>query len=82
VNIQSFRQKPLKNELSGQNSLWRTCEVVRTIGYSETARRLGVGRTHHPSIKNQREPLILSQPTSLDHIANLGFVSLKGRPNS
>jgi hypothetical protein len=71
----------LKRESSGHNSLWRTREVVRTIGSSEAASQLGVGRTHHPSIKNQHEPLISSQPMSLDHIMNSRFGNLEARPN-
>jgi hypothetical protein len=70
-----------RKESNGQNSPWRTREVVRAVGSSEVARRLGVGRTHHPSIKNQHELLISSQPMSLDHIANSGFGNLEARPN-
>jgi hypothetical protein len=76
-----FGQKSLKRESNGQNYLWRTREVVRTVGSSEVARQLRVGRTHHPSIKNKHESLISSQPTSLDCIVNSGFRNLEARPN-
>jgi hypothetical protein len=76
-----FGQKSLKSESNGQNYLWRNLEVVRTIGSSEVATRLRVGRTHHPSIKNKHDSLISSQPMSLDCIINSGFWNLEARPN-
>jgi hypothetical protein len=54
-----FGQRFLKSELDGQNSPWRTHEVARIVGSSEAARWLGVGRIHHPDIKNQSGPLIM-----------------------
>jgi hypothetical protein len=53
-NTESFGQKSLRSELGGQNSPWRTREIARTVGSSGAVRWLGVGRTHHPDIKNQR----------------------------
>jgi hypothetical protein len=54
-----FGQIFWRSESDGQNSPWRTYEVARTIGSSEAARWLGVGRTHHFGFKNQRGSLIM-----------------------
>jgi hypothetical protein len=32
----------VKEETSGQNSPWRTCEAARTVGFSEAGRRLSM----------------------------------------
>jgi hypothetical protein len=58
-NTESFGHEPLEHDSSGHNSPWRAREVARTIRSSGDVRCLGVGRTHHPSIKNQRKPLIV-----------------------
>jgi hypothetical protein len=54
-------------------------EVVRVIGSCRVARWLEASETHHPGFKGQYESLISFQPTSLDHFANSGFVSLEGQ---
>jgi hypothetical protein len=63
----------------GLNSLWRTSEIVRTVGFAEVARWLEARETHHPGVEGQHEPWIMTYPTSLDHFMNSGFMSLEDR---
>jgi hypothetical protein len=65
-------QRFLRKKSNGQNSPWRTHEVVGAIGCCRVARWLEASETHHLRIQDQHEPL--------DHIANSGFVSLEARP--
>jgi hypothetical protein len=50
---------------------------VRVIRSCRVARWLETGEIHHPGSEGQYEPLISFQPTSLDHFANSGFLSLE-----
>ena len=42
-----------RKESNGQNSQWRIREVEGTVGSSKVVGWLGVGQTHHSSVKNQ-----------------------------
>jgi hypothetical protein len=75
-------QKSLRSELGGQNSPWRTQKIVRAIGSCIVARWLEVSEPINRGFEGQYKSLISSQPKSLDHFVNSGFMNSKGRPNS
>jgi hypothetical protein len=76
-----FEPEIQRKESNGHNSQWRTHEVTRTVGSSEAAGWLGVGKTHHFGFRNQRGPSIIISLSCWIIIINLGIVSLEDRPN-